>query len=1020
MAELNARIIAKASATAAEEPLTGDLEVAELAVNTADGKLFTKHTDGSIVTISGGGGLPSYGPAGDVLASDGISWASVNLPALLAGGTSASPDILLNFDGDGGDYPVLDSAGMTTAYPSTDSKFGSGAATFDRVNQDFLQGSWSEIISTRTWTLSFWIKTSDNDYSVNTSRRVIAPVSGLNLDDGFQIMRESGGSDAYTPHADNAQGALMLNPGGTKIEYLVSTRTFSPDDGLWHYVVFQHEGSGIYSCFYDGTLTERRAAPAAIDFGSNGGFFIGKRSDSNAAAFFTGTIDGVSFTLDRIGSSTSVIDVPSAPPALVGSLGSGANVSDLADVSTSTPADGEVLTWVDANSQWEPVAPGGGGAVDSVNDQTGVVSLGIQDMDDYILRSQGESVIATWSGTWTIHTLSNNQCSGAGEIGPGTDNGNGANICIIDGDGNDRTTELDAFANSSLWFSVNGGLWTEATTGNIISTCTPTNKLTGCPDLYTAINAAQVGDTISLSDGTPPSYIPLTEGDVLQWNDTDQKFKPAQPKERIQDMDDFQLQVYSDTVQQGEYNTELASADDISTTPGGLQIRSATEVWFGGIKADGTDWTTSLDSLTSVWMSINGAPFAEYTSQWGLSFSPHLEVNANLQHLTGTDFSILISIVAPASIFMPLSKGDMLTYNSAIDAWTPVQIPPISYDKSTSVLTYNLGSKNVAGEYEQPGNQNYIYVNEIDANGRLFSDVIDESGSPDIYVTEDNINWNCNSLFPADPDNTSTSISQGGSDNFFSLLGTSDGSFNSWTLTSGAALTGQIKVSTSTATPPVNIDPSEGDTLQWDDSDQKFKPAAPTVSSVNGQKGNVSLGIQEMDDYGLNLSVPSLSIEYDNNIGTAGAVPGGAGNFSPYDQDSTTILLMVDHQDSQGADALPDLAAWVGLTTKYIVIDGTSVEVTLDNYTARADRYDLEIAKAGTLFADLAAATTIVLSDGPSSPVPLAEDDILQWNSTHQQFRPAQLPETIAKATLQAEVAAASDFADFQSRIAAL
>jgi hypothetical protein len=56
MAELNARIIAKASGTASEEPLAADLEVAELAVNTADGKLFTKHTDGSVVTISGGGG----------------------------------------------------------------------------------------------------------------------------------------------------------------------------------------------------------------------------------------------------------------------------------------------------------------------------------------------------------------------------------------------------------------------------------------------------------------------------------------------------------------------------------------------------------------------------------------------------------------------------------------------------------------------------------------------------------------------------------------------------------------------------------------------------------------------------------------------------------------------------------------------------------------------------------------------------------------------------------------------------
>ena len=59
MAELNARIIAKASATASEEPQAADLEVAELAVNTADGKMFTKHTDGSIVTISGGGGVSS-------------------------------------------------------------------------------------------------------------------------------------------------------------------------------------------------------------------------------------------------------------------------------------------------------------------------------------------------------------------------------------------------------------------------------------------------------------------------------------------------------------------------------------------------------------------------------------------------------------------------------------------------------------------------------------------------------------------------------------------------------------------------------------------------------------------------------------------------------------------------------------------------------------------------------------------------------------------------------------------------
>lgn len=67
MAQLNAPIIAKASGTAGEAPQAADLQVAELAVNTADKKLFTKHTDGSIVTISGGGGgVVDIGDLGDV------------------------------------------------------------------------------------------------------------------------------------------------------------------------------------------------------------------------------------------------------------------------------------------------------------------------------------------------------------------------------------------------------------------------------------------------------------------------------------------------------------------------------------------------------------------------------------------------------------------------------------------------------------------------------------------------------------------------------------------------------------------------------------------------------------------------------------------------------------------------------------------------------------------------------------------------------------------------------------------
>lgn len=46
-----ARLISKKSTVAAKVPLPADLEIGELAVNTADAKLFTKHNDGSIKQI---------------------------------------------------------------------------------------------------------------------------------------------------------------------------------------------------------------------------------------------------------------------------------------------------------------------------------------------------------------------------------------------------------------------------------------------------------------------------------------------------------------------------------------------------------------------------------------------------------------------------------------------------------------------------------------------------------------------------------------------------------------------------------------------------------------------------------------------------------------------------------------------------------------------------------------------------------------------------------------------------------
>ena len=68
--------------------------------------------------------------------------------------------------------------------------------------------------------------------------------------------------------------------------------------------------------------------------------------------------------------------------AAAGALMSGtAVISDLNDVASTTPTDGQVLTY-DTTNGWQPETPSAGGAVDSVNGQTGTVVLDADDIDD--------------------------------------------------------------------------------------------------------------------------------------------------------------------------------------------------------------------------------------------------------------------------------------------------------------------------------------------------------------------------------------------------------------------------------------------------------------------------------------------------------------------------------------------------------------------------------------------------------------------------------------------------------------
>jgi len=142
------------------------------------------------------------------------------------------------------------------------------------------------------------------------------------------------------------------------------------------------------------------------------------------------------------------------------------------------------------------------GNVTSVNGETGDVSLGIRDMNDY-------------DGSNDVYTYTEGDYTQPGQYGTL------AGTFIIINFTDDAGTSVPApTANSSLWVS--------------------NNNVTYVEQPITSVSDNGVAWTINTDDRTPfdnlgggqlflsLSNVTLEDGDVLQWSDTDQKFKPVQ------------------------------------------------------------------------------------------------------------------------------------------------------------------------------------------------------------------------------------------------------------------------------------------------------------------------------------------------------------------------------------------------------------------------------------------------------------------------------------------------------------
>lgn len=300
------KIKPKRSYTTNAVPTAADLEVNELAINWADGIVYTKDASGQIVsfTLGGGGGggggfswsaapvnADDPGAAGSLaydadylyVATTADTWKRTPLSTWAGAGTDeyfSSVSLLMHMDGTGSTFvdssgtPKTITAGGDATQSTAESKWGAKSAYLDGSG-DYLEVASSTGLSfgTDNFTLEMWL--------------YLLTIQDTCLWDTIPI---GGGSQRYGGFA------FVMNSSGNLQIYSAAnfrgTSTSSLSANTWHHIALTRTGS-TWRFYIDGTQ-DATSFSHSVDCTDDTGL-IGRVGDS-AAYFLHGYIDDVRVT----------------------------------------------------------------------------------------------------------------------------------------------------------------------------------------------------------------------------------------------------------------------------------------------------------------------------------------------------------------------------------------------------------------------------------------------------------------------------------------------------------------------------------------------------------------------------------------------------------------------------------------------------------------------------------------------------------------------------------------------------